>query len=211
VQLNRKPLVLASNNQAKLKELKQLLDPMGFALVAQKELGVEECDEPFHTFLENALHKARHASAITKLPALADDSGICVNALLGAPGVYSARYSSALMHGASREVVDAANNQKLLENLLAHSDRSAFYYCVLVLVQHADDPTPIVADGQWHGTVARQPEGEFGFGYDPYFYLPNLGCTAAQLSGEKKNTLSHRAIAMQLLLRKLSGKVSGKS
>jgi XTP/dITP diphosphohydrolase len=211
--LHRKPLVLASNNQAKLKELKQLLDPMGFSLVTQKEMGVKECDEPFHTFLENALHKARHASAITKLPSLADDSGICVNALMGAPGVYSARYAtlgegklSAASPGTPREVGDAANNQKLLENLLGHADRSAFYYCVLVLVQHADDPTPVVADGLWHGLVADQPKGEFGFGYDPYFYLPELGCSAAQLSSEKKNSLSHRAIAMQSLLDKLDRK-----
>ena len=190
-------LVLASNNAGKLAEFAQLLAPLGFAIKSQRELDIPEAEEPFGTFVENALAKARHASQLSGLPALADDSGICVPALGGAPGVQSARYA-----GEPRS--DAANNAKLVRDIAAHADKSAYYYCVLVMVRHADDPQPIIADGVWHGQLIEHPRGQGGFGYDPYFFLPSLGKTAAELSSEEKNNLSHRGQALRALINKLS-------
>jgi XTP/dITP diphosphohydrolase len=190
-------LVLASNNAGKLAEFAQLLAPLGFAIKLQREFDIPEAEEPFGTFVENALAKARHASSLSGLPALADDSGICVPALGGAPGVQSARYA-----GEPRS--DAANNAKLVRDIASHSDKSAYYYCVLVMVRHADDPQPIIADGVWHGQLIEQPRGQGGFGYDPYFFLPSLGKTAAELSAQEKNNLSHRGQALRALINKLS-------
>ena len=190
-------LVLASNNAGKLAEFAQLLAPLGFAIKSQRELDIPEAEEPFGTFVENALAKARHASKLSGLPALADDSGICVPALGGVPGVQSARYA-----GEPRS--DAANNAKLVRDIAAHADKSAYYYCVLVMVRHADDPQPIIADGVWHGSLIEQPRGQVGFGYDPYFFLPSLGKTAAELSAQEKNNLSHRGQALRALINKLS-------
>ena len=190
-------LVLASNNAGKLAEFAQLLAPLGFAIKSQRELDIPEAEEPFGTFVENALAKARHASHLSGLPALADDSGICVPALDGAPGVHSARYA-----GEPRS--DAANNAKLVSDIAAHADKSAYYYCVLVMVRHAEDPQPIIADGVWHGQLIEQPRGQGGFGYDPYFFLPTLDKTAAELSAEEKNRLSHRGQALRALINKLS-------
>jgi len=190
-------MVLASNNAGKLAEFAQLLAPLGFAIKSQRELDIPEAEEPFGTFVENALAKARHASQLSGLPALADDSGICVPALGGAPGVQSARYA-----GEPRS--DAANNAKLVRDIASHSDKSAYYYCVLVMVRHADDPQPIIADGVWHGQLIEQPRGQGGFGYDPYFFLASLGKTAAELSAQEKNNLSHRGQALRALINKLS-------
>jgi len=190
-------LVLASNNAGKLAEFAQLLAPLGFAIKSQRELDIPEAEEPFGTFVENALAKARHASKLSGLPALADDSGICVPVLGGVPGVQSARYA-----GEPRS--DAANNAKLVRDIAAHADKSAYYYCVLVMVRHADDPQPIIADGVWQGSLIEQPRGQGGFGYDPHFFLPSLGKTAAELSAEEKNSLSHRGQALRALINKLS-------
>ncbi|NDC09530.1 MAG: RdgB/HAM1 family non-canonical purine NTP pyrophosphatase [Oxalobacteraceae bacterium] len=190
-------LVLASNNAGKLAEFAQLLAPLGFAIKSQRELDIPEAEEPFGTFVENALAKARHASKLSGLPALADDSGICVPALGGVPGVQSARYA-----GEPRS--DAANNAKLVRDIAAYADKSAYYYCVLVMVRHADDPQPIIADGVWQGSLIEQPRGQGGFGYDPHFFLPSLGKTAAELSAEEKNSLSHRGQALRALINKLS-------
>lgn len=192
-------VVLASGNAGKLRELRALLAPTGIALVAQSELGVSEAEEPHVTFVENALAKARHASRVTGLPALADDSGICVPALGGAPGVRSARYAA----DAGGEHSDAANNARLVRELAAHADRSAYYCCALVLVRRADDPQPVIADGLWHGTVVAQPRGRGGFGYDPHFLLPDLGLTVAELDEPRKNRDSHRGRAMRALLERL--------
>ncbi|GGD00015.1 RdgB/HAM1 family non-canonical purine NTP pyrophosphatase [Undibacterium terreum] len=189
-------IVLASNNQGKLKEFFQILAPLGIEVHSQAEFNVPECPEPHITFLENALEKARHASRLTGLPALADDSGVCVNALGGAPGVYSARY-------AGEPKSDARNNAHLIENLSAHKDRSAYYYCVLVYVRSANDPQPIIADGVWTGEMVAAPRGEGGFGYDPYFWIPSLGKTAAELTSQEKNQLSHRGQALRALVEKL--------
>lgn len=189
-------LVLASNNAGKLKEFSALLAPLGVTVIPQGQLNVPECPEPHYTFLENALEKARHASHVTGLPALADDSGICVEALGGKPGVLSARY-------AGEPKSDERNNAKLIEKLQGKANRRAWYYCVLVLVRHADDPQPLVADGMWYGEVQDTAAGEGGFGYDPYFYLPEFGCTVAQLAAEDKNRVSHRGKAMQALQAKL--------
>ena len=178
-------LVLASNNPGKLKEFGELLAPLGFDVKPQGAFNVPEAEEPYMTFVENALAKARHASRLTGLPALADDSGICVNALSGAPGVYSARY-------AGEPKSDARNNAKLIEDLAAHSDKSAYYYCVLVFVRHAEDPQPVIADGRWNGEVRNEPAGQGGCGYDPDFWLPQQQMTAAQLSPEEKHRHSHR-------------------
>jgi XTP/dITP diphosphohydrolase len=192
-------IVLASNNSGKLKEFNELLSPIGFGLRTQGEFNVPEADEPHITFIENALAKARHASKLTGLPALADDSGICANALGGAPGVYSARY-------AGEPKSDERNNQKLIADLHEHADKSAYYFCALVFVRHADDPQPVIAEGRWDGEVVASPRGQGGFGYDPYFWLPGLGKTAAELSAEEKNRLSHRGQALRELVRKLGGK-----
>jgi XTP/dITP diphosphohydrolase len=198
-----KRIVLASGNPGKLAELQALFEPLNCQLVPQNSLGITEPDEPYFSFVENALHKARHASALSNLPALADDSGICVNALQGQPGVLSARYSGVQATGATtKQMVDAANNAALLNALQNQVDRSAFYYCVLVLVRSANDPAPLIADAFWSGAVLTEAKGEGGFGYDPYFYLPNLGQSAAQLSAADKNKVSHRAQAARDLIAK---------
>lgn len=189
-------LILASNNAGKLKEFNQLLATVGYAVHAQGEYDVPEADEPFHTFVENALQKARHASRLTGLPALADDSGVCISAFGGAPGVYSARF-------AGEPKSDARNNEKMVADLAPHTDRSAYYYCVLVFVRHADDPQPIIADGRWNGEMLDVPRGSGGFGYDPYFYIPALGKCAAELTADEKNALSHRGQALRALVEKL--------
>ncbi|MHA4867371.1 RdgB/HAM1 family non-canonical purine NTP pyrophosphatase [Duganella sp. PWIR1] len=189
-------LILASNNKGKLKEFNELLSTVGFSVHAQGEYDVPEADEPFHTFVENALQKARHASRLTGLPALADDSGVCVNAFGGAPGVLSARF-------AGEPKSDARNNEKMVAELAKHEDKSAYYYCVLVFVRHADDPQPVIADGRWNGVMIDTPRGEGGFGYDPYFYIPSLGKCAAELSADEKNAMSHRGQALRALVEKL--------
>lgn len=192
-------VVLASNNAGKLREFSALLAPLGLTLVPQGELGVPEADEPHATFLENALAKARHASRLTGLPALADDSGLCVGALGDAPGVYSARYAQL----AGGEKSDAANNARLLAELAGKADRRGRYVALLVLVRHADDPQPVVGEGVWQGEIAAEPRGVHGFGYDPYFLIPELGRTAAELDPAEKNRLSHRGRALRQLLARL--------
>ena len=192
-----RPLVLASNNRSKLAEFDRLLAPLGFSVQTQAELNISEADEPYATFIENALAKARHAARESGLAALADDSGICVPALGGAPGVFSARY-------AGEPKSDAANNAKLVADLQAHDDKSAYYYCVLVYLRHADDPQPVIADARWHGEIIDQPRGQDGFGYDPHFWLPSLNKTAAELTPEDKNQRSHRAQALRILIAQLA-------
>ena len=189
-------IVVASNNPGKLREFAVLLQPFGFEVVPQAVLNVTEAEECHVTFVENALAKARHASQATGLPALADDSGICALALNGAPGVYSARYA-----GEPRS--DQRNNDKLVAELKSQADRRAFYYCALVLVMHADDPYPLIAEAKWFGEMIDAPRGVGGFGYDPYFFLPEFGLTAAELSPDIKNRISHRGKAMQALAEKL--------
>jgi XTP/dITP diphosphohydrolase len=196
VSIMAKKIVLASNNAGKLKEFNALFAALDFSVHGQGEFGVPEAPEPFHTFVENALAKARHAARITGLPALADDSGICVNALGGAPGVYSARF-------AGEPKSDLRNNQKLIAELAPHADKSAYYYCVLVYLRHADDPQPVIADGRWDGEIVEVARGENGFGYDPHFWLPSQQLCVAQLDAELKNSLSHRGQAMRALLGKL--------
>ena len=178
-----------------------MLGPLGMEAIAQSEFSIEEAEEPHHTFLENALAKARHASRATGLPALADDSGLCVAALGGEPGVHSAYYAG---KEGSREERDARNNAKLVQALRGASDRSAFYYCVLVLMHGAGDPTPIIADGTWNGEIILEPRGTNGFGYDPHF-LTVFGKTAAEMPAEAKNRVSHRARALGALAAKLRG------
>ncbi len=178
-----------------------MLEPLGFDAVAQAELGIGEAAEPHATFVENALAKARHAARAAGLAALADDSGLCVAALGGEPGVHSAYYAG---KDGSREERDARNNAKLVAALAGAQDRSACYYCVLVLVHSADDPAPVIADGEWHGEIVLEPRGTHGFGYDPYF-LTVFGKTAAQMPPEAKNRVSHRARAMAALHARLAG------
>ena len=190
-------LVIASNNPGKLREFQFLLQPLGIEVLTQAQLGIEEAEEPHFTFIENALVKARHVSRLSNLPALADDSGICVTALGGAPGVLSARYAG------DNPKSDERNNEKLLQDMRGVTDRRAHYYCVLVLLHHADDPQPLIAEGEWHGEIAMQPVGEGGFGYDPLFWLPGLGKTSAQLEREQKHAISHRGKALRVLLEKL--------
>ena len=199
-------VVLASNNAGKLRELSSLLAPLGLQLESQSALGVPEADEPFGTFLENALAKARHASRLTGLPALADDSGLCVDALGGRPGVLSARWaarSPGRSAGAAPLDTDAANNRQLIADLAGCADRAAHYYCVLVLLRAPDDPQPIVADASWHGELVDTPRGTGGFGYDPHFLLPDEGCTAAELDPPRKNLLGHRGQALRVLVERL--------
>jgi XTP/dITP diphosphohydrolase len=193
-------LVVASSNPGKLAELRGLLVPLGTQIVAQAELGIADAEEPHFTFLENALAKARHASDAAGLPALADDSGICVTALGGEPGVNSAYFAGT---EGTREERDARNNAKLLGLLSGNTNRSARYVCVVVLVRHARDPLPVVAQGEWAGEIAAEPRGANGFGYDPYFLLPTLGKTAAELDSGDKNRLSHRAKALHQLVTQL--------
>ena len=194
-------LVLASGNPGKLREIRELLVPLGTAVVAQSELGIDEADEPHATFLENALAKARHASRAAGLPALADDSGLCVDALGGAPGVISAHFAG--RHGI-REERDARNNAKLLDALVSRADRRAHYCCALVLLRSADDPEPVVAEGIWRGEIADRPRGANGFGYDPLFLPGGRNATAAELDPREKNRISHRAVALARLLERLS-------
>ena len=193
-------IVLASNNAGKLAEFKALFEPLHLHLIPQGELGVAEAEEPFGTFVENALAKARHASASTGLPAVADDSGLCVLALNGAPGVYSARYAA--MHNAGQG--DAANNAYLLEQMTDKTQRKACFVSVLVYVNSPDDPRPLIAEGVWWGEVAQAAAGEHAFGYDPLFYVPELQKSAAQLLPAEKNTYSHRAQALRLLAQQLA-------
>lgn len=191
-----KKLVLASNNAKKMKELNALLAPLGFEVIPQGQLGIPEAEEPHCTFVENALAKARHASKLSGLPALADDSGLCVSALGGAPGVISARY-------AGEPKSDARNNEKLFADLADHPDRRAHFVSVIVLVRHADDPQPLIAEGEWHGEIIPELRGEGGFGYDPLFFVPEFKQTAAELDAETKNRVSHRGQAMQKLIERL--------
>ena len=206
-------LVLASNNAKKLSELRSLLSGLQLQLVPQGELGIAEADEPHITFVENALAKARHAAAAALGPAIADDSGLCVDALAGQPGVVSAHYAGELaaQAGENREAQrrrqDAANNGQLLQALSGHldpSERSAYFLSTLVAVRHANDPQPLVAVGRWHGRILMAPQGDQGFGYDPLMFIPELGLTVAELDANLKNQHSHRARAMaqmQALLR----------
>ncbi len=190
-------LVLASGNEGKLREFRRLLAPLGIDVVTQASLGIPEADEPHVTFVENALAKARHASARAGLPALADDSGVCVAALGGAPGVQSARY-------AGEPKSDARNNARLVQALAGVADRRAHYACVLVLVRRPDDPEPIVAEGRWHGRIVDVPRGSGGFGYDPHFEDLETGLTGAELPLERKNALSHRGKALRVLIERLA-------
>jgi XTP/dITP diphosphohydrolase len=190
-----KRLVLASNNAGKLREMRALRAPLGCDVVAQAALGIAEAEEPHDSFIENALAKARHASRASGLPALADDSGLCVDALGGAPGVHSAYYAG---REGGREARDARNNAKLLASL--GDARQAHYRCAMVLVKSADDPRPLVAEGTWHGEIARAPRGENGFGYDPLFLVTARELTAAELPEDEKNRISHRGQAAARLL-----------
>ena len=200
-----KKLVLASGNPGKLREFRQMLAPLGMEVVPQSELGIPEADEPHPTFIENALAKARHASGRSGLPAFSDDSGICVDALGGEPGVQSARYAGEPRAGSpgGRVEQDSRNNLKLLRALAQASNRKAHYYCVIVLARHPDDPEPLIAEGRWHGEVIATARGTNGFGNDPYFLLPELGRTAAQLTPEEKNSISHRGRAIAQLIAQL--------
>ena len=188
-----KKLVLASGNAGKLREFGQLLAPFDFEVLPQSAFNVPEAEEPHITFVENAIAKARHAARLTGLPALADDSGLCVSALGGAPGVFSARY-------AGEPKSDARNNARLIAEMQGKANRRAHYVAVLVLMRSADDPQPIVAEGEWHGEIVDIPRGEGGFGYDPYFLVPELGKTVAELPHEEKNRRSHRGQALAQLL-----------
>lgn len=191
-----KQIVLASGNPGKLREFGQLLATFDYEVLPQSAFNVPEADEPHCTFVENALAKARHAAQLTGLPALADDSGLCISALGGAPGVYSARY-------AGEPKSDERNNQKMVAALQGQSDRRAHYVAVLLFVRHAEDPQPIVVEGEWHGEIIDTPRGAGGFGYDPYFLVPDLKQTAAEISAEEKNKRSHRGKALALLIERL--------
>lgn len=192
-------LVLASNNVGKVKEFQALLAPLNFQVIPQGELGIPSAEEPHFTFVENALAKARHASAASGLPALADDSGICAHALNGQPGVLSARY-------AGEQGNDAANNQKLIQELKDQSNRAAHYVCALVLVNSANDPEPLIVQTRWYGQFIDQASGSNGFGYDPHFFLPEQQCTAAQLEPAQKNLISHRGQAMRELIAQIKAR-----
>ncbi|HEY0879154.1 MAG TPA: RdgB/HAM1 family non-canonical purine NTP pyrophosphatase [Zeimonas sp.] len=199
-------IVLASGNAGKLAELTELLAPLGVSVQAQAALGVTEAEEPHCTFIENALVKARRASRLSGLPAIADDSGLCVDALGGRPGVLSARWASAGDNDSTatdRSERDRANNARLVQELAGCGDRAAHFYCVLVLLRAADDPQPIVADASWAGEVIDAPRGSGGFGYDPHLLIPSLGRTVAELDAQTKNRLSHRGRAMRVLIERL--------
>ena len=189
-------LVLASNNAGKVREFQELLAPFHFQVIPQGELDIPAAEEPHHTFIENALAKARHASAVSGLPALADDSGVCAHALDGAPGVHSARYAGV-------DSDNAANNQKLIAALQGKADRGAHYVCALVMVNSANDPEPLIVQTRWYGQMIDEAKGNYGFGYDPYFYLPELGKTVAELSPSEKNQISHRGQALRELISQL--------
>lgn len=192
-------VVLASGNPGKLREFSALLKPLGVQLIPQGELGIPDAPEPHPTFVENALAKARHASALSGLPALADDSGLCVAALGGEPGIHSARYAQA----EAGEKSDTANNRKLVRALEGIEDRRAWYVAVLVLVMGPEDPLPVIAQATWQGEIVDTPRGEHGFGYDPYFFLPGENRCAAELEPAHKNVISHRAMALGELLAQL--------
>ena len=191
-----KKLVIASNNPGKLREIERILQPLGMEILPQSAFNIPEAEEPYCTFIENCLTKARHASELSGLPALADDSGICVDALNGAPGVFSARF-------AGEPKSDTRNNEKLIELLQHETNRKAHYYCVIILVRSPDDPQPIIAEGAWHGEIIDTPRGDGGFGYDPYFLVPALGKTGAELPLDVKNGMSHRGQALASLVEKL--------
>jgi XTP/dITP diphosphohydrolase len=195
-----KKLVIASGNAGKLREIQAMLGPLGCEVLTQAELGIADAEEPHLTFIENALAKARHVAERTDLPALADDSGVCVIALGGEPGVHSARYAG---NSVGREQRDARNNDKLVAALAGCTDRRAYYYCAMVLVRHAADPQPLIGEGYWWGEIRDEARGRNGFGYDPHFFLPDLGSTAAELDPEFKNRLSHRGQALRQLADKL--------
>ena len=192
-----KQIVLASNNLGKIGEFNAIFNNIGIKIITQQEFNVPECDEPYFTFIENALHKARHCTHHTGLPALADDSGVCVNALMGAPGVFSARYAGTPTN--SQE-----NNKKLVVELANFTDKSAYYYCMLVLLRHEHDPQPIIAEGMVNGMIVDTPRGTNGFGYDPHMFLPEYNQTIAEIDSEIKNKISHRALAIKELLKKIS-------
>jgi len=192
-----KRIVLASNNLGKVRELAAMLEPYGVEVVPQSALGVDAAEEPHLTFVENALTKARHAAIATGLPAIADDSGLCVAALNGAPGILSARF-------AGRPTDDERNSLELLRRLSGVAQRQAHYTCALVAVRAADDPEPLIVDARWNGEIALAPRGEGGFGYDPLFFVPELGVTAAELDGAHKNRISHRGLAMAALAAKMA-------
>lgn len=191
-----KKIVIASGNRGKLGEIARILEPLGLEALPQSQFGVPDADEPHRTFLENALEKARHASRLTGLPALADDSGICVAALSGEPGIHSARF-------AGEPKSDARNNARLLERMAGIEDRRAHYYCVIVFLRHPDDPEPLIAEGRWLGQLLEAGRGSGGFGYDPLFHVPEFGMTAAELDADTKNRVSHRAKALASLMDKL--------
>lgn len=194
-----KKLIIATGNAGKLREFRELLAPLDIAVLPQSDFNVPEADEPHCTFVENALAKARHAARLTGLPALADDSGICVDSLSGAPGVISAIYA-----GLPRS--DARNNDKLMADMVGQANRAAHYHCALVLVRHPEDPEPLIAEGEWHGTLLDAPRGNDGFGYDPYFLDPQYQQTGGELPLEVKNRISHRGRALAVLLEKLTQK-----
>ena len=189
-------LVLASNNSDKVREFQELLAPFHFQVIPQGELDIPAAEEPHHTFIENALAKARHASNVSGLPALADDSGVCAHALDGAPGVQSARY-------AGLDSDNTANNQKLIAALQGKTDRGAHYVCALVMVNSANDPEPLIVQTRWYGQIIDEAKGDYGFGYDPYFFLPDLGKTVAELAPSEKNQISHRGQALRELISQL--------
>ena len=191
-----KKLVIASNNPGKLREIERILQPLGMEILPQSAFNIPEAEEPYCTFIENCLTKARHASEHSGLPALADDSGICVDALNGSPGVYSARF-------AGEPKSDDRNNEKLIELLKHETNRKAHYYCAIILVRYPHDPQPIIAEGAWHGEIIDTPRGSGGFGYDPYFLVPSLGKTGAELPLDVKNGMSHRGQALAALVEKL--------
>ncbi|MGH1471929.1 MAG: XTP/dITP diphosphatase [Cellvibrionaceae bacterium] len=196
---NQKEIVIASNNQGKLKEFVQLFSELPYHIIAQSDFGVTSVEETGLSFVENAIIKARHACQQTQLPSIADDSGISVDALRGAPGIYSARY-------AGEECDDKANNALLLENLhqVPEAQRTARFHCALAFLRYAEDPCPIICQASWEGQILLSPQGENGFGYDPLFYLPHSGCSSAELAPEQKNRISHRGQAMQKLLAEIS-------
>ena len=198
-----KKLVLASSNPGKIREFEQLLAPLGIEIVPQSRLGIPDAEEPHDTFIENALAKARHAARRSKLAALADDSGICVRALAGEPGVHSARYASDGPPASGREEQDRRNNDQLIQLLRDKEDRRAHYYCIVVLMRHGDDPEPLIAEGTWQGEIVAEPRGRNGFGYDPHFWVTELARTAAELEPGEKNLVSHRGKALRRLVARL--------
>lgn len=196
-------LVLASSNAGKVAELQSLLADQGIEVLPQTQFGVPDADETGLSFIENAILKARHAARLTGLPAIADDSGLAVHALGGAPGIYSARYAAMHNAVAQGEAKDAANIRYLLQQMASQHDRQGEFHCVLALVQHAEDPVPLIAHGRWAGLITREVQGSGGFGYDPIFWLPELNKTSAELSKAEKSQLSHRGQALRLLLAQL--------